>query len=136
MFARGDHPKTIERHVTAMSSYWRWLQRRGIARDDLRNPWHDQGLPDAWTQSEKDIHRSELLTLLNGPADAQCADVMRILALSGMRVNELYDLRCRDVAGGVFDIRKAKTPSGMRKVPIHSALEPIIARRLAGSPPG
>lgn len=134
LFARGGHPRTIGRHVTAMSSYWRWLQRRGIAREDVRNPWHEQGLPSRASQ-KRIFTDDELLALLNGPATVECADVMRLLAMSGMRVSELYDLRCRDVAGGLFDIRKSKTPSGVRKVPIHSALELIITRRLAARLP-
>src|SRR5262249_47920854 len=94
MSERGDHPVTIARHVAAMSSCWRWLQRRGIARDDVRNVWHDQGLPERGPSQKRVFTDGELLALLNGPATVECADVMRLLALSGVRVSELYDLRC------------------------------------------
>ena len=60
---------------------------------------------------------------------------MRILALSGMRVHELYNLHVRDCAQGWFDIRASKTQAGVRRVPIHSALAEIMARRSTAKKP-
>lgn len=40
--------------------------------------------------------------------------------------------RARDPAGGMFDIDQAKSEAGVRKFPIHSDLQPIIARLKRG----
>ena len=60
---------------------------------------------------------------------------MRIGALTGMRLEEIARLRVKDTAGGEFDIRQAKTKAGVRRVPIHPALEPLVVRRTAGKAP-
>jgi integrase len=52
-----------------------------------------------------------------------------------MRLEELYQLTVADCAGGWFDVRKAKSPAGVRKVPAHSALVAIVVRRCAGKAP-
>jgi integrase len=58
--------------------------------------------------------------------------MMRIAALSGMRINEIGRLKVADCADEVFNIREAKTAAGVRRVPIHPTLKPIIARRSKG----
>jgi integrase len=148
MAARGDNPGTIHVRVAAMSSYWRWLQRRGLADDTVRNVWHEQGVGQGEQSDKRPFTDDELRALLTGsdpagtrgPARATGADerqdVMRILALSGMRVHELYNLRVADCADGWFDIRASKTKAGVRKVPIHSALAGIVEARSAGKATG
>jgi integrase len=132
MAARGDHPGTIHKRVAAMSSYWKWLQRRGIADDTVRNPWHEQGVSTTAQPNKRSFTDGELLTLLNGTDDPEKGDAMRILALSGMRVHELYNLRVADCAEGWFQIRASKTQAGVRRVPIHSDLAAIVSRRRDG----
>jgi integrase len=58
--------------------------------------------------------------------------MMRIAALSGMRINEIGRLTLGDCVDGVFNIREAKTAAGIRRVPIHPTLNPIVARRTEG----
>jgi integrase len=147
MAARGDDPGTIHNRVAAMSSYWRWLQRRGFADDTVRNVWHEQGVAQSGKPDKRPFTDEELLALLagaapagtRGPARATGADerhdVLRILALSGMRVHELYNLRVADCAEGWFNIRASKTQAGVRRVPIHSALAAIVERRSGAGQP-
>jgi integrase len=139
MAARGDNPGTIHNRVAAMSSFWRWLQRRGFADDTVRNVWHEQGVAQSAPPDKRPFTDAELLALLAGPAgqhpDPERHDVMRILALSGMRVHELYNLRVRDCRDGWFDIRASKTQAGVRRVPIHSAVAGLVETRRAGKEP-
>ncbi len=60
------------------------------------------------------------------------ADMIAVAALSGMRVEEIERLTVGDIFRDCFDIPEAKTDAGVRMVPIHSALQPIVARRTAG----
>jgi integrase len=135
----GQDRKTIQRKVSACRSYWTWLGRKGIA-DDERNPWSRQAPPKVRSGAGEDgkeraFTDAELVTLLNGPADPELADLMRIAALSGMRIDEPYRLTVKDCAGGVFNIRRAKTRAGERRVPIHPDLAAIVARRTEGKDP-
>jgi integrase len=132
--------KTVQRKVSACRSYWTWLGRKGHVPDDDRTPWDRQAPPKAAASGhDEDDKRpftdAEVVSLLNGQADPEIADLMRVAALSGMRLEEVYRLRVRDCEGGVFNIRIAKTKAGKRKVPIHPDLTAIVARRVKGKEP-
>lgn len=60
------------------------------------------------------------------------ADTILILIYSGMRVNELLHLRKADVhqRQRFFDIRKSKTNAGIRIIPIHDRIWPLVESRL------
>lgn len=128
---------TINKALSDLSSYWRWMVRRGHA---VENPWLEQGFGSkkgsgTMRHKERPFTTDEVTTLLSGPADGMLLDLMRIAALSGMRLEEICSLRVRDCRDGRFNITNAKTPSGVREVPIHSDLLSLIDRRcLDGRP--
>lgn len=132
--------KTVGRIVSACRSYWVFLGRKGHVPDD-RNPWDRQAPPKAKNsgyegEKERPFTREEMVALLRGPADAELADLMRVAALSGMRIEEVYRLTVADCAGGLFRVRQSKTKAGVRSVPIHPDLAAIVARRVQGKEPG
>jgi integrase len=132
---RGDNHATINRKLSTLRAYWKWLVKRGHV---AANPWLGQSLPKARDGDDGKKSRgytpAEWLSLLAGDADATLAAFIRIGALTGMRIETIGQLRVRDCADGVFNIRRDKTAAGVRKVPIHSALRPFIAARCAYRP--
>lgn len=136
------HVRTINKKISLLSGYWRWMAKAGIVPADTSSPWSGKSLPKpkSWQQGPDEQHAprpftdEEVKTLINGDADADIADLIRIAALSGMRLEEIGQLRVKDCAGGLFDIQKSKTKAGRRKVPIHSGLTAIIERRTKGQP--
>jgi integrase len=130
---RGVHWATANRKITAASAYWRWLRKRAGVKT---NPWAGQSLSKAGsTNTEKNkrpFTDAEVGELMAGDADPELADAMRMAALSGMRIEEIYQLTVADCDGRWFRIRQAKTRAGLRSVPIHSALVAIVARRCKG----
>ena len=134
MVATCANRKTANRKISAASSYWRWLTKRAVVEG---NPWQNQSLSkarprDAPPTEPRPFTDAELAKLLSGKADAELADAIRIGALSGMRIEEIYRLTVSDCADGWFTIGRSKTAAGVRRVPIHSDLAPIIARRTSG----
>ena len=135
----GLAPKTVAKIVSTFRSYWVFLGRKGHAPEE-RTPWDRQappkgtgsGLPQ---DDERPFTDTEIVTLLNGSTDTELHDAMRIGALTGMRLEEIYQLTVADCAGGLFHIRGGKTKAAKRKVPIHPALSPIVERRTAGKDP-
>lgn len=118
--------------ILALSAYWGWMVRKGVARE---NPWKGQGTrrrASLKSGEKRPFTDEEVGQLLAGETYSTLHDFMRIASLSGMRINEIGSLKVRDCSDGVFRIRKAKTSAGVRMVPIHDALLPIIARRLTG----
>jgi integrase len=130
----GAHSITANSKISVLSSYWRWLGKRmGV----VVNPWAGQSFrkPSKRMNGERTkrpFTREEMIALLVGPADQEVADAIRLAALSGMRLEELYRLKVADCAGGIFDVRQSKTDAGVRKVPIHRDLAAIVARRIEG----
>ena len=57
------------------------------------------------------------------------AKYVLILLYTGLRASELLALRPEDInaAEGFFSVRKSKTPSGVRDVPIHPRIMPYMA---------
>lgn len=130
--------KTANRKISAASAYWRWLVKRGHVE---ANPWTGQSLTKApqgqrgGKARKRPFTEEEARTLLKGPADQELSDAMRIAALSGMRLEEIYRLTVERCGDGWFRVRGAKTEAGERDVPMHSALAAIVARRTKGKPP-
>lgn len=129
MIGKGRHPKTANKDISCLSSYWKWLIKRGHAEI---NPWQGQSLSKklAPKVAKRPFTDDEVRRLITGTNDAFLLDLMKTAALSGMRLEEIASLRVRDVAG--FDIREAKTAAGVRRPPVHSALADVIERRTEG----
>ncbi len=135
----GRKPKTINRIISSLSSYWRWLVRRGICEV---NPWREQRVAAAGRRStesgkERSFTDEEFKSLISGDLEAEPApllrDLMCVLALSGMRLDEAASLQIQDVLEGrKFQIRSGKTGAAVRTVPIHSDLRPMVGTRLLG----
>jgi len=124
---------TANRKISTLSSYWRWLTKRGHSE---ANPWSGQtltrGSQATAAKAKRPFTDDEALTLLSGDADAELADAMCAAALTGMRIGELYRLTVADCTGDVFRVRESKTRAGVRRVPIHPDLEALVARRVRG----
>jgi integrase len=131
----GIDPATWNKHCSALSGYWRWLNKRAGIEG---NPWSGQRRSKAAARNGEKAKRpftdGEVRTLLQGNADRELHDAMRVAGLSGMRLEEIYRLKVADCAYGIFNIRQAKSAAGVRVVPIHSALVEIVDRRTEGQP--
>jgi len=137
---KGVHPRTVNKKLSALRQYWKWL---GNSFGIKPNPWQNKSLPkrkahladpDGPDAKEREFTDDEIRTLLGGNADRDLADFMRIAALSGMRLNEIGQLRVRDIVDGHFCIRWGKTAAARRNVPIHSDLKSLVQRRISNRP--
>lgn len=143
LIAKGVPWGTANKKLSMLRRYWTWLAKAGLGGD--RNPWDRKSIkkpkrhlrpPDAADAPERPFTDAEVRLLLGGKPDADLADIMRIAALSGMRLDEIGQLRVEDCRDGFFAITKAKTKAGIRDVPIHPDLATIVQRRCDGQPPG
>lgn len=128
----GAHPKTANKKLSALRQYWEWLDRSFGVQP---NPWMRKSLPktrahrvapDGPLGPERPFTDDEIRKLLVGPADKDLSNVMLIGALSGMRLEEIGQLRVGDCKDGLFSITRSKTAAGVRTIPIHSALDPLV----------
>lgn len=131
--AQGGHWKTINKDVSALRSYWKWLLKKGHAELDV---WMGQSLAKQQTSKKEEprpFTPDEVGKLLEGKAKDFLKDAIRIAALSGMRVEEIAQLRVENIGPDGMEIVKAKTKAGERTVPIHSALASLIETRVKGA---
>lgn len=131
----GRSTATLNSLISALSAYWTWMRRRRLVE---ANPWRGQArkvVNRGLNADKRPFEDAEMVRLLSGPASATLHDMMRIGALSGMRLTEIGNLRISDVENDAFFIRQSKTKAGIRAVPVHPDLKALVARRTAGKQP-
>ncbi len=132
----GGHWKTVNKDVSALRSYWKWLLKKGHAEVDV---WQGQSLAKQRTSKKEEprpFTPEEVKTLITGKAKPFLLDAIKIAALSGMRVEEIAQLRVENITPEGMEIVKAKTKAGERTVPIHPDLKAIIDKRVKGAVKG
>ena len=147
-------PQTAGTYTKFLSGYWRFLEGKGYVES---NPWTGQlqgvkrerkrrsilldtdangsGGKRPYTDDEA---RTLLYAQADNATDRRTLDLAWVGAFSGMRIDEICGLRVRDCQAGWFDVNadgKGKTAAAKRRIPIHSALVSIIARRTADKKP-
>lgn len=127
------HVKTANLDISALSSYWRWLIKRGYTEN---NPWQLQSLNKkvAPKLSKRPWTNVEIIALLEGckESDTLLPDMIMVASHSGMRLGEIVRLCHSSIVGEMIHIHVAKTEAGLREVPIHQAITHIIRRRMEG----
>ena len=126
--------KTINRIISSLSSFWSWMFRRGIARD---NVWRGQSLKVDRKRTLRAYTEDELVRLLSGTPTGKLSravlpDLIRLGLFTGARINEICSLTVADVQNDAFMIRDGKTEAATRAIPIHPAITSIVERRITG----
>lgn len=128
---------TGNRWISAASAYWKWLGKRGVAE---ANPWIGQSLNKSPARLQGERRKrpytdDEMSALLRGTPGKELEDVIRVAALSGMRLEEIYRLTVADCADQWFRVRESKTQAGVRRVPVHTGVAGIVGSRCEGKEP-
>jgi integrase len=139
----GLTPKTVQRVLSALRGYWRYLQSIGVAGEDdepfTKLDVARQNKRTAPRSARQPFEPSEVVKLLNtaiAQGEEKLADLIRLGMWTGCRIEELCALKVEQVNGDYFSVHDAKTEAGWRDVPIHSELAPTMARLIDGSDDG
>jgi integrase len=146
----GKAPRTINRYISSLSSFWKWLIKRGLVEEAEGNPWERQGVPSETKRGVKVKRRAftntEISKLLIGDAQAKVVpsetlkDLMALGLYTGARLDELCSLRVEDVTDSsgnlTLVVSEGKTKAALRRVPVHPCIAHVIARRTKGSKDG
>lgn len=87
---------------------------------------------DTFKAKERNIFtREEIKTLWNKTGSSPFDDIPLILLYSGLRISELLELKTENVniEEKTINIIKSKTAAGVRVVPIHNKILPLIKKR-------
>lgn len=128
----GISSQTASKYASFFRSYWKWLALKGHVKDGT--VWaapvpkgkavrrHDDVEPD---EGKRPFTTAEMKRLL-GNATGDMLTLIKIAALTGMRIEEVYGLRVRDVVDGFLVVRVGKTANAKRRVPIHTDLKGTV----------
>jgi integrase len=134
----GAHPKTASKDISVLSGLWKEAERKSLAQD---NPWRGQSFPkqgvpgSARKRPPTDDELSAILAA--APEGTLLGDAIRLLALGGMRCEELARMRVGDLQDldtplPWVDLKGSKTEAARRSLPIHSQALATYLRRAEG----
>jgi len=128
--ARGIQSRSLQRQLSAIRSFFRFLQRAGRVE---QNPAEDIPTPKQGQRLPKSLDIEQLECLLDIPGDEPLAlrdrAIMELLYSSGLRLAEIasLDRADLDLRNGLVDVRKGKG-SKQRLVPVgRKAIDAIQA---------
>lgn len=130
-------PATVQRMMTDCRTYWAYLATIEAVPEDSA-PFDRLGLKVS-RASWQPFEPGDLVRLLNEASaceDTKLADLIRLAMYTGARREELCALPVANVKGDRFTIAAAKTPAGVREVPIHRELAQTMARLVKESTDG
>jgi integrase len=137
----GTHPKTASKDISVLSGLWKEAERKSLADD---NPWRGQSFPKTGAPGsarKRPPTDGELSVILAAePEGTLLGDAIRLLALGGMRCEELARMRVGDLQDletplPWVDLKGSKTEAARRSLPIHSGATSIYQRRAEGKAP-
>jgi integrase len=139
----GLTPKTVQRILSGLRGYWRYLQSIGVAGED-DEPFSKldvarQAKYSSPKATRQPFEPSDVLKLLDAAVsgnDQGLADLIRLGMWTGCRIEELCALKTDQIKAGYFSVNDAKTRAGWRDVPIHRELADIIERLVKSSEDG
>ena len=148
----GLNRRTLGRLLPACRGYWRYLQDLGHVPSELE-PFNKLTVAapklsskaktrdsDRRAMFEKDSDVLRLISEAEERQDHELANLIRLGMWTGARIGELCSLRCEDVQLETpiphFKIIESKTSAGVRAVPIHPEILPVMkvlkGRRVKG----
>lgn len=129
----GLSSKSINKYVTGLSGYWKWLMTKGYVE---ANVWTQQRAEKERPVEGNDMRvfdDHEMERLFEGkPRRGFVYDAMVIAALTGARMGVIVDLTVADCQGDQIRFRAGKHEKHSRLVPIHPDLKRVIASRVKG----
>lgn len=144
--------KTLAQYLLAGNVFWKWAMKHDTRwREEFKdraNPFENHELPQARGKARADAQRKDFaladISMLQGAALADghtaLSDLILLGAYTGARIEELCQLKVEHVIkpDGVLslDIVDSKTAAGIRQVPVHPALFPVVERLINDSTDG
>ncbi|MEO0636021.1 MAG: tyrosine-type recombinase/integrase [Pseudomonadota bacterium] len=126
----GSEPVTVNKYVSRLTQFWKNLKGKEKIVSD--NPWVglSREVPEKKARERRrPFTDDELRRLLSCSNDRPLADLMRIAALTGARIDVIVSLTVGDCKDGLFRFEARKKEVDDRMVPIHSSLNQTIEGR-------
>jgi integrase len=126
---------TQNKYLSRLSGYWKYLVKRTPVPRNVFYGVKVEGEPTPHDQLERAFEDDEVRRLLSGATTQHMKDLMAIGALTGARLDAIVDMKVKDTIDGALTFKPQKKEPAPRDIPIHPALQGILARRTAGKEP-
>lgn len=123
--------KTINKHFIFFSVFIKYLLRKKYI---ATNPINIEFLEEADAQREP-FTKEELKQIFLIKTSKTNLNYYKFLLYSGLRTQELSKIQIKDIEEKFINIPTAKTPSGVRLIPIHKKLIDVIKEQKKGKKP-
>jgi integrase len=131
----GATATSLERMMNGCRSLWRYLQDSGTVNIDAPDPFIGSFRLATKRAKRNTVDRQaftpkELAKVYRAALDGDDLPLARLIALgafTGARIEELCSLTVDQCVRGLFVIADSKTDAGVRQVPIHPALNAMVA---------
>lgn len=141
---KGVSPSSLTRITSFCRSYWRHLQSVDVVPSDV-HPFSN--LSGVLKEKRKASPRgswdpfapADVVKIYNAAVtndEPMLATLIHLGAYTGARIEELCALKVTNVAGKSFKIVDAKTEAGIREVPLHTAIRPLVQKLKSASTDG
>lgn len=140
----GLSSKTKVQYLLAGSTFWKWVTKNDAQWQKdfagVANPFIDHEMPvlrgKAKVEAKRQPFSTEDVVRIHSQARSEgldvLADLIQLGAMTGCRIEELAQLRTESIitVEGIpsFNISDSKTAAGIRQVPIHPNLLPVVER--------
>ena len=133
---------TCRRIVGNIHTYWAYLER--FKELELPDPFIGVVPSKSRTRTKQEVRDtrkawsvSDYQKLMRAAeADTELADLIRLGAYTGCRIEELCDLKMENVLTDRLKIEDAKTQAGWREVPIHPQIQKLVEKLGGGRKDG
>lgn len=134
---------SLKRMVSFWRSYWKFLTKQEAVQAGL-DPFalieypaksRKEAATSGWFPFQPDAV-VKLIRAAEAKEDRELADLITLGAYTGARIEELCSLKIESIGDRSFKIEDAKTAAGVREVPIHAALLPLLERLKSSSRDG
>jgi integrase len=148
--ASGIASKTMRRKLSELRGYWSWMQRREVVGEadepftkialqrPARKPGNGNGGVNGRRRAFTPEDMSKLLQAALEAHDEQLADLIELGRWTGCRLEEICSAKVEqvDLSAMTLSIDDAKTQAGIRVIPLHTRLRPLVQRLVSSSEDG
>ena len=133
-------PTTVRRKLSSLRGYWKWLTKREILSLDAKNPFEGREVKDSRSKLKVAQDRRQrfeppdvlkLIVQAETDGDGALANMIRLAAYTGIRREGLITLTAGSlvVVEGIPCLHvEEKSEAGIRDVPLHPDILPLIER--------
>lgn len=125
------NPKTVSRKLNAIKSFYRFLLKEGIIKEDVSTPIPH---PKFENKTPRILSKLEYRALRDAcRQDLRTAAMVEILLQTGLRISELANLKIEDIKEKSLYIRPFESHEG-REIPLNKAAKTALNNYLAVRP--